>query len=337
MKIIKILAIWLLVYAVFTFLLTFSLDLGKAAFLSFLIIIPLILPVYLNNYFINRFFLKRKYWQYFTLFIALCVAFGFIAQLLMDKFHNVEGDYFGAMLNPLVIILVTAGIKGFKESMQNKYDVVEARAKQVEAELKLSEAKSKQIRANLDLLKARVNPHFLFNSLNSIYSLSLDNSKNTSKAIMLLSKLMRYHLETSKTPTVLLSEELGFINSYIELEKLRLGKNCIVNFEQIGVNKMHNIPPLLLIPLVENCFKHGISIEKKKNEISIKLIIEENRLVFKTENNIPEKISDYLDDKKVKTGITNIKHRLKLLYSDKYDFKIEQRNSKYFTNLIIEL
>jgi LytS/YehU family sensor histidine kinase len=154
---------------------------------------------------------------------------------------------------------------------------------------------------------------------------------------MLLSKLMRYHLESSKSLKVKLSDEVNFINSYIELEKLRLGKKCIVNFEVKGVKDTHFVFPLLLMPIVENCFKHGISIEKNKNKISITINIDSNRLNFKTINIIPEKKSDYLDDKRVKTGIPNIKRRLKLLYDNKYEFKAEQHEGKFYTNLIIEL
>lgn len=336
-RIIKHIIIWMLAYISLSFVLNFSTSFGKAAFLSFLVIVPLLPPVYLNNYFIEQFFLKRKYWQYFTLLVGLIVVFGIIAQLLMNKFHNVEGEYFGAMLNPLVVLVVTAGIKGFRENMQNKYNVIEARAKQAEAELNLSEAESKQIKAELDLLRAQVNPHFLFNTLNSIYSLSLDNSSNAPQAIMLLSKLMRYQLETSKTLKVNLSDEVDFINSYIELEKLRFGKKCIVDFEVAGVNDTHIVSPLLLVPIVENCFKHGISIEKKKNEISIKININGNRLKLKTMNFIPEKKSDYTDDKKVKTGIANIKRRLKLLYDNRFEYKTEQYGGRFYTKLIIEL
>ena len=329
-KIIRHIIIWMLAYITLSFLLSFSMSSGKAAFISLLVIVPLVPPVYLNNYFIELYFLKRKYWQYFTSLIVLAVVFGVIAQLLMDRFHNVQGEYFGAMLNPLVVMLVTAGIKGFKENMQNKYNVIEARAKQAEAE-------SKQIRAELDLLKAQVNPHFLFNTLNGIYSLSLDNSVHTSQAIILLSKLMRYQLETSKTLKVPLSEEIDFINNYIELEKLRLGKRCIIDIEVVGVNDTHSVSPMLLIPIVENCFKHGISISKKKNKIFIEIHLEDNLLKFKTINSIPDEKSDYPDDKKVKTGIANIKRRLKLLYDNKYEFKTKQDEGKFYTNLIIEL
>ena len=330
LKAIKHIIIWMLGYITLSFLLGFSTSFGKASFLSLLVIIPLVPPIYLNNYFIELLFLKRKYWQYFTSLIVLAVVFGGIAQLLMDKFHNVKGEYFGAMFNPLVVLLVTAGIKGFKENLQNKYNVIEARAKQ-------SEAESKQIRAELDLLKAQVNPHFLFNTLNNIYSLSLNNSVHTSQAIILLSKLMRYQLETSITRKALLSEEIDFINNYIDLEKLRLGKRCIINIEVVGVKDTHSVPPMLLIPIVENCFKHGISINKKKNIIFIKIYLEGNRLKFKTINSIPDEKSDYPDDKKVKTGIANIKRRLKLLYGNKHEFKTKQDEGKFYTNLIIEL
>ncbi len=329
-KFIKHVAIWIFSYILLFLLLSFSTSVGKAAFLSLLVIMPLVPPVYLNSYFIELYFLKRKYWQYFTLLIVLAVVFGGIAQLLMNRLHNIEGEYFGAMFNPLVLLVIIAGINGFKDNLQNKYNVIEARAKQAEAE-------SKQIRAELDLLKAQVNPHFLFNTLNSIYSLSLDNSAQTPNAIMLLSKLMRYHLDSSRSQKVNLLDEVDFLNNYIELEKLRLGGKCKIDFDFAGVKDIHVIPPLLLIPMVENCFKHGISIDKNKNIISITIIIENNRLDFKTVNSIPEKRSDYQDDKKVKTGIKNIKRRLELLYNNKYKFITEPKNGQFYTNLIIEL
>ena len=330
LKVIRLLAIWLLIYFVFGLVLSFFIAVERAAFISLIVIFPLVPPVHLNNYFIDHFFLKRKYWQYFVLLFILLVVFGFVAQLLMDIYHNREGEYIGAMLNPFAAVLVTSGIKGFKEYLQNSYSVVEARAKQAEAE-------SKQIRAELDLLKAQVNPHFLFNALNSIYSLSLDHSANTPAAIMLLSKLMRYHLETSKSLSVLLSDEVDFIRSYIELEKLRLNRKCIIDFDIAGVKRTHYVPPLLFLPLVENCFKHGISIKKERNLISIKLTIKDNSLKFNTINNISEDKSEYPDDKKVKTGITNIERRLKLLYDNKYNFESEKRDGKFYTSLLIEL
>jgi len=337
LKIIRLLTIWLSLCFVFGLVLSFFIDVERAALISLIVILPLVPPVHLNNYFIDHFFLKRKYWQYFVLLTGLLVVFGFVAQLLMDIFHNTEGEYIGAMFNPFAAVLVTSGIKGFREYLQNNYNVLEARARQAEAELKLSETESKQIRAELDLLKAQVNPHFLFNTLNSIYSLSLDHSANTPKAIMLLSKLMRYHLETSKAHSVLLSDEVAFIKSYIELEKLRLNRKCIINFDIAGVKDTHCVPPLLLLPLVENCFKHGISIEKKKNVIYIKITIKDNILRFNTINSITEDKSEYPDDKNVKTGIANIKRRLKLLHDNKYKFESEKRDGKFYTNLIIEL
>lgn len=315
--------IWLFLYMVFGLLLSFFIGAMNAALISLIIVLPLVAPVHLNYYLIDRLFLGRKYWQYFTLLIISLVVFGFFAQLLMDMFHNREGEYFGAMLNPFVAVLITSGIKGFRDHLQSNYAVVEARARQAEAEL--------------DLLKAQVNPHFLFNTLNSIYSLSLDQSENTSMAIIRLSRLMRYHLENSKRDSVLLSDEVDFVESYIELEKLRFGKNCSITFQSSGVNKEHYIPPLLLLPLVENCFKHGISIEKKKNEIGIRISVEKNVLTFEAKNSLPPKNCHYKDDQKEKTGIANIKRRLEILYDAQYEFGTEVRSEMFYADLKIKL
>lgn len=337
MTIIRMTGIWILFYLLFFFVLSIFNGAERAAFLSLLIILPVIPPVHLNNYLIVRYFSRQMYAQYFALLIAVLVIFGFVAQLLMNIFHNVEGEYIGAMLNPFVVVLITTGIKSFRENLLNKYKIAEARVKQAEAELRLSEVESQQIRAELNLLKAQINPHFLFNALNSIYSLSLNQSEKTPSAVMLLSKLMRYHLESSNTPEVPLSEEVDFIHSYIELEKLRFGKKCIIDFDYTGVNESIRIPPLLLIPLVENCFKHGMSMEKERNEISINLHLKNKHLEFETMNSIPEKGSNYSDDKKVKTGIPNVKRRLKILYDNRFQFNIEESKGKYHTSLIIDL
>ena len=148
---------------------------------------------------------------------------------------------------------------------------------------------------------------------------------------------MRYHLESSKLPFVLLTDEINFINDYIELEKLRIGNKCKIDFSFNGKFEQYVIPPLLLISLVENCFKHGIGVEKEKNEIYIRLNIENNKLEFETKNAIPENKSDYFDDKTEKTGIENIRKRLELIYNEKFDFQIINDGKLFYSSLKIEL
>jgi len=328
---------WLSFYVIFIFIISFFQDIKETIKIVTLIFIPIIIPVHLNFYLIKRYFFKRKYWQYFILVFLLVIVFGAFAQFLMDVTVNKDGGYFGAMLNPLLVIIIISGLKGYKENFQNKYLVQEARAKQAEAELKLSEVESKQTKAELDLLKAQVNPHFLFNTLNSIYSLAMDKSRNTAKAVMFLSKLMRYQLESSKLPLVMLAKEIEFIKDYIELEKLRIKNKCKIDFTVDGILDNYEIPPLLLIPLVENCFKHGISVNKEKNFIAINIRVEQELLYFESRNSIANNLSEYPDDKSEKTGIENIKRRLELLYKQKYDFGIKKNNEVYYTSLKLEL
>ena len=195
---------------------------------------------------------------------------------------------------------------------------------------------AKQAHAELDLLKSQVNPHFLFNSLNSIYSLILDNSEIASDAVLKLSDLMRYLLESSKKRKVLVKHEIQFLKNYIELEKIRLGKKGEVNYSISGDFDGKIISPMLLIPFIENCFKHGISALASENLIDISLCMEKNSLTLNAVNNIaPKRISD--NSRKGKTGIQNVKKRLQLLYPKRHALTIDTSNNQYLVNLRIDI
>lgn len=184
------------------------------------------------------------------------------------------------------MMILYTGAKYFRIGTIQRMKLKEEEEKRIKIEMELKEMEAKQAHAELDLLKSQVNPHFLFNSLNSIYSLILNNSEISGDAVLKLSDLMRYLLESSKKRKVLVKHEIQFLENYIELEKIRLGKKCNVSSSFKGDFHGKIISPMLLIPFIENCFKHGISVSSSENNIEISIKIKENRLLLHTKNNV---------------------------------------------------
>lgn len=186
----------------------------------------------------------------------------------------------------------------------------------------------------LNYLKEQVNPHFLFNSLNSIYSLSRQQSPETPDVVMQLSELMRYQLESSKKDTVLLKEELEFIENYLLLEEKRLSKRCKVEFLIEGGLSGLKIAPMLLIPFVENALKHGAQSTNKQSTIDISASIRNTTLHFYVVNSKPPIVSE---SKRKGLGLENVKRRLNLLYPNSHLLEIDDTENLYRVNLSIDL
>jgi len=198
-----------------------------------------------------------------------------------------------------------------------------------------SELENQKLRAELSFLKMQVNPHFLFNALNNIYSLSvIENTNRTSNSILKLSELMRYMLYEKEDAEnkVSLDKEIHHINSYIDLEKLRHPDDIYVSFSIEGNFNGKRVPPLLLFPLVENAFKHGILSEKEK-PLNIELKISDHHLNFLIDNYN----NHYQKDKVGGIGVQNVKKRLDLLYGNTYKLQIDHTKERYVLNLNLPL
>jgi two-component system LytT family sensor kinase len=198
-----------------------------------------------------------------------------------------------------------------------------------------SELQNQKLHAELSFLRMQVNPHFLFNALNNIYSLSvIENTKKTSSSILKLSELMRYMLYEKEDAQnmVSLDKEIHHINSYIDLEKLRHAKDIYVNFSIEGDMYGKRIAPLLLFPLIENAFKHGILTEKEK-ALTIELKISGNHMHFLLDNYN----NHYQKDKSGGIGVQNVKKRLDLLYGNNYQLSVDHSKDRYIVNLNLPL
>jgi len=201
------------------------------------------------------------------------------------------------------------------------------------AEDKKEEISKQQLQTELAFLKSQVNPHFLFNSLNSIYSLSVSNSKQTSDAVMKLSRILRYTLEEAKNNVVNLGQEVEFIKNYIDMQKIRLTDNVSIKFVTKGDIGSVSIAPLMLIPFVENAFKYGVSTHNESN-VYAEIDAQDRDISFTcTNTNFPGMA---LKNKGTGTGISNTKRRLELLYPDKHTLDIKETAETFSVTLVIK-
>jgi len=188
--------------------------------------------------------------------------------------------------------------------------------------------------AQLNLLKAQVQPHFLFNTLNNIYFVAQRESQATADLLEKLSSIMRYFLEQGPQHKISLADELDFINNYIELEKMRIRYPVHVAMNIDAGNGEFRLPPMLLIPLVENVFKHGIDKSKEDNYISIDLRITD-RFHFEVKNTLPEAVRQ--SDMECGTGLKNLSERLRILYAGDFVLKSSRVGNLYVSSLNIPL
>ena len=201
------------------------------------------------------------------------------------------------------------------------------------SEQRTKEIANEKLKAELSFLKAQINPHFLFNTLNNIYALATAQSEQTAAAIMKLSSIMRYVLTEARNDLVPLEKEILFTSHYIELQKMRLTDKTIVDFSVRGEPLGHQIAPLLLLPFVENAFKYGIS-TRERSPINILLEIQKDSLNFKICNqkhlNTLLRASDNTG-----IGISNTKRRLDLFYEDRYTLEIDDKANEFSVHLKI--
>ena len=207
-----------------------------------------------------------------------------------------------------------------------------------QSDAQIRESVEKQnIATELALLKAQINPHFFFNTLNNIYALTFTDVPVSRDAILKLSRMMRYLLYETQQDTSLLSQEISFIKDYIELMKLRLQSTTTVIFNQTEADKEYSVAPMLLLPFIENAFKHGIS-ALQKAKIQIDLIVEDGFLTMNILNHI-FRDKDTLTMESGGIGLVNTQRRLDLLYPGRHELTMNENtdDNTYQVTLRINL
>ena len=279
-----------------------------------------------------RFLSRKKVAEFFGIsFIVVLILpfFGytilFIARALFDgTFHNFYHDYSLKMhISGYYPVLTAAVFGSFFSVIINWFTTMSQKA----------ELDKQKLGVELDLLKSKLNPHFLFNTLNNIDSLIHKNSKEASAALIRLSDIMRYLTYETSAEVVDLNREIEYIQNFIELYRIRINSPDDIRFEVHGdLNVM--ISPALFVPLIENAFKFA-SFRNKKPCVDIQLSSERGFVVFKI-SNIFENYSNISDTGHSGYGIINLKKRLELTYPDKHQLKIDPGDTQYQVKLTID-
>lgn len=191
----------------------------------------------------------------------------------------------------------------------------------------------RQMKAELSLLKSQINPHFLFNVLNSIYSLSLKKSDMAPEVVLKLADLMRYMLYEAMEEKVSLDREVGMLQDYIELERVRIDPKQRISVQVQNISALHRIAPVLLIPFVENAFKHGMDSMAEGAFIELNIELKEHKLLFGCRNNYKENPLTRMGG----IGLENVRKRLQLLYPGKHRLDIRKEAPIFEVELNIDL
>lgn len=280
------------------------------------------------GFIIKRFFKPNK-----LLWFALIVIITFIAyigfELILENLINSILGYndlyilFNKIISKSFFNTFIFGIALFVALMENwvrsqKYQ------KAIERE---------RLESELKMLKFQINPHFLFNTLNNLHTLVYKKSDNAPEVVMKLSSLMRYMLYETEGNYVSLTKELEYLQNFVELQKLRLASNQKVNMTIRGEVNGYEIAPLLLVPFIENAFKHGTR-ASKETQIEILVSISNGVLTFNCINDYQPNIQTQVNSG---IGLANVKKRLELMYNGRYQLNIDTSNNKYNVNLTLSL
>ncbi len=228
---------------------------------------------------------------------------------------------FGDLLLSVIALTISTSIRGTREWFEN--------------EKQLKEIENQKLTAELSYLKAQINPHFFFNTLNGIYALARKKSDHTLDVILKLSDLMRYIIYEANTAKVLLSREISHIENYIELQRIRLNEIVQVHFQVNGNPGFLQIEPLLFSVFLENAFKHGIDYSRP-GKIDISLTVNGHHLIFIIENPILRNKKE-TQNRDSGVGLKNIKQRLQLVYPNRHKLKIYQKDERHIVELYLNI
>ena len=299
---------------------------------SLINLIVAIITVYTFNYhLIPNILLKNKKRKFFAFAFVTIVMFFYIQLLLtlllvvrqLSDGHHLFPEMLDIVMlffNLFFVVFIAIAIKFYKRWNEKDFQEQKVQKEKVEAELQM--------------LKTQINPHFLFNTLNSIYVLAMKQSEQTANTVMKLSDILDYILYRIDTPKIAISNEIKIIENYIELEKIRFSNRIDINFTTDLKSQGIQIPPMLIIPFIENAFKHGVAKSIEKSWIKISIKETDGALNILVANS---KTQSKVEDKTGGIGLMNVKKRLSLLYKEKYELNIFEEQMQYTVSLSIPI
>jgi sensor histidine kinase YesM len=274
----------------------------------------------------NRFFLLPGLYRrgqrvlYFGLTFVLALTYGAAGLWLGHTLFGLEDSLLRLVSRFYFLGFIFAMIDAYFENQDKQR--------------RLQQLEQQQVGMELRLLKAQVNPHFLFNTLNNLYALTLSNSPQAPAVVLQLAELMRYLFTTAPLEVVNLSQEVQHLRHYVELERLRLSQRAIISFNTQGRFDGQLLPPMLLIPFVENAFKHGVEAATGQVFVTIDLSLQGNELFFVVENSKPARLAAPTTPG---TGLPNVRKRLALLFPGRHMLSIDDEPATYRSTLQLTL
>ncbi len=288
--------------------------------------------VYFNFWIlIPRYFQQNRPISYYGL-LMLAIAVITPIRVYVDNWLITDTDSIGLEFYtlPHIANVVLSSVTILFISSSFKYRQLRLKNEQVQQELK-----SYRLEAELRFLQTQVNPHFLFNVLNNIYTLAYTNSKEAAPMVMKLSEMMRYMLYTSNAEKVSLKKEINYLENYIALQQMKKSQKQKISFESIGVSNDLFIEPMLFIPFFENSFKHGNIDNTEEGWLDSSLKANQYKIDFYIANSISRNAKK--KDKVGGIGLENIQQRLQLLYPNQHTLTIEEEVDTYTVNLKLQL
>jgi two-component system, LytTR family, sensor kinase len=333
-------------------------QMGRHFLLTYYSITAISALIFYTNYLflIPVLFFQKKRYRYYISVLTLIFCFYFISDFASEKIFSLisksgtdqiitPGEEPHLRLPPIqmrrpgvIIAMPNAQLVGYASSsllmvfLSLGLRVLERQSKIEKLQEEMEKA---NLNAQLIILKNQISPHFFFNTLNNIYSLIGRNNEDSKDAVIKLSKMMRYVLNESGEENRMLSEEIEFMNNYIDLMKLRIGAKTKLNVNFPVVYEDRAIPHLLFISLIENAFKYGISVQEE-SFVNISLWYSENKIIFQCENGLPDS-NNWPIITSTGIGLENLKKRLSLLYRGRHELEIKRTENKFEVNLIIHL
>jgi hypothetical protein len=323
---------------------------GMPGYLMTLGTISIFMPIHILYFYtvgyliIPKFFYKKTFVQFIVLMI--CCVFGFtlifrlVEIFIADpqlyralkskdpemKWHKLDGTYWEQFKKPIYLVMafeqtnvfvwVALSIKYFKMWFERRQAALEA---------------------ELNFLKGQLHPHFLFNTLNNLYALTLTQSPRSSSVVIGLSEILRYMLYEANVDLVDLERDVRILENYISLEKIRYEDRLDIQFSINGLQPGYQIAPLLILPLVENAFKHGVSEQVGQAWINMDLHIRNKSLKFKISNSKPEGVVNGDKQNHERIGLNNVRKRLAILYPSAHQLRVLEEEDVFAVILDIEL
>ena len=315
-KLFQNILIWIFVYMIALV----SVQSDNVFLTAFGLVVFIIFPVYINNLLVLPIILSNK--KVLGVFLSLLnvavftmIGVFFATNYFIDFEWRFVYNLFGILL---IIVIFGSSLKLARDSFVRRQQEKEAQ---------------------LQLLKAQLNPHFLFNTLNNLYGLSVVKSDALPELMLKLSDLLRYSLYDTREELVPLEKEIQYLENYISLENIRLEDKTKITFTKQGVFEGKRIAPMLLIVFVENAFKHLGKVANEEEYVAATLQLSENTLTFSCKNTVDPLAKKHVDMEKGKSGIglQNAKKRMALLYPERHTLNIEKTKSTYAVQLTLQL